>query len=441
MPLKFGDHAILSPTGVDKKGRGTGLLENGKPFAIPFVAPGETADATFAHRDAGVRHFRVSQLTSTSPRRVTPRCAFFGKCGGCSWQQLDYAWQLELKRDLVNNAFAKAGRAERIESVEPCPDLYFYRNRMDYCVGPNGELGLKELGNWRNHLDLTECHLLSPDTPALMDAFRGWMKNTAVVPWNNRDYTGYARYLVIREGKKTGKRMALVVTAAGELPGSADLIERLKPFCTTIYHSINKEISDLSIGQELHLLHGEELLEDEVCGKRFLIHPHAFFQTNTHMAGRLLETVRGWLADQRPKLLLDLYCGVGLFGIALADTAERVVGVEIIPQAIEMAAKNAERNGVTNATFTAASAESLVWNQEQPDTVIIDPPRAGLHPKVVATLLERAPERIVYVSCNYESLVRDLAGLDEKYQVTKLASLDLFPHTPHLETVAMLVRK
>jgi tRNA (uracil-5-)-methyltransferase len=438
MPLKFGDRVTLTPDAVDKKGRGTGLLDNGKPFAVPFVGPGETTEAEFVRRDAGVRFFRSAEVTTASPRRVTPRCKYVGRCGGCSWQQFDYAWQLELKRDLVNRAFANGGRSERIESVEASPDLFYYRNRMDYCVGPRGELGLKELGSWKNHLDLDECHLLSAETPAILAAFRGWMKDNGIAPWNNTAYTGYARYLVLREGKHTGKRMAVIVTSAGEMPAKDDLLARLTPFCSTIYHAINKEITDLSTGQELHLLHGDELLEEEVDGKRFRIHPNAFFQTNSHMAGRLVATVREWLSDRRPKTLLDLYCGVGLFGICLADTAEQVVGVEIIPEAIEMATKNAAANGVTNARFTAATAESLVWNTEQPDTVIVDPPRAGLHPKVIATLLERAPERIVYVSCNYESLVRDLKPLDEKYTVTKLTCLDLFPHTPHVETVAML---
>jgi 23S rRNA (uracil1939-C5)-methyltransferase len=194
----------------------------------------------------------------------------------------------------------------------------------------------------------------------------------------------------------------------------------------------------------MELLHGAPQLEEMIDGKTFRIPPNAFFQTNTGMAEKLVETARDFLSAKPPRLLLDLYCGVGLFGICLAGDAKSVLGVELDASAVAVASGNAERNGVKNARYVAGKAEDLAWTDEtggKPDTVIIDPPRAGLHPKVTAALLTMAPERLLYVSCNYESFARDFATLGRDYRITKIAALDLFPHSPHVETIALLERK
>jgi 23S rRNA (uracil-5-)-methyltransferase RumA len=256
-----------------------------------------------------------------------------------------------------------------------------------------------------------------------------------------KKHTGYGRYLVIREGKFTNQRMVMFVTAAGELPAPEKLVAALGDLATTVYHGVNPTITDLSIADELTLLSGAPLLEEKIDGKTFSIHPNSFFQTNSAMAEALVHKVREFIGENKPEVLLDLYCGVGLFGICLAGDAKRVVGVEIDPKAIEMARANATRNGLTNAEYFAAKTESLIWENENPDTVIIDPPRAGLHPDVVKTLLSRKPKRLIYVSCNYESFCREWAELSKEYKIERLEALDLFPHSPHVETVALLTLK
>ena len=438
--MKFGDKAKLTITSVDKKGRGTAKL--GERIArVPFAVPGEEIEATLFKRRHGDLVFEMDAVIKPSPHRIAPRCSYAGKCGGCAWQQFDYGYQLELKKGLINEAFAAAGMTERIESVIPCPETFYYRNRMDYCVGWKGELGLKAPGRWNAYLDLNECYLLSPDAVKAMAAFREWMKTNEVAPWDNVKHTGYARYMVIREGKNTGERMIMVVTADGPLPAQAELIAALKPFSTTLYHGINPTLTDLSIAQSMTLLHGKPMLSEKIGIRTYDIPANSFFQTNSLMAGKLLETVRGFLSDRPPKTLLDLYCGVGFFGIGLADTAERVIGVELDEAAIETARSNATKNGLSNMTFTAGKAESLGWKDILPDTVIVDPPRAGLHPDVVTTLIEQKPERIAYVSCNYESFARDWAALRETYALARMEALDLFPHSPHVELATLLVRK
>lgn len=438
--MKFGEKVTFAIASVDKKGRGVGTV-NGRPALVPFAVPGETVEATLVKRRQGKLRFALDRVTAPSPRRVVPRCRYAGKCGGCAWQQFDYAYQLELKRGLVNDALETAGIGRRIDAVIPAASIFGYRNRMDYCVGPKGELGLKEPGRWNAYVDLEECHLLSPEAVEVMRRFRAYMREHALVPWDAYRQTGYARYLVIREGKNTGKRMVTVVTADGALPAPEALVESLGGLATTIYHGINPEITDLSLASRLTLLAGERFLEEKVDGRTFAIHPNSFFQTNTAMAETLVGTVRGFLADRKPATLLDLYCGTGLFGICLADAATKIVGVEIDADAIEMARENARKNGVLNAEYHAAKAESLIWEKERPDAVIVDPPRAGLHPKVVKTLLERRPERLVYVSCNYESFAREWAALGAAYDLARIEAVDLFPHSPHVELAALLTLK
>lgn len=439
--MKFGDKVTFSIKTVDKKGRGVGATPTGRPMVVPFAFPGEEVEASLVARAQGAFKMRLENVITASPKRVAARCRYAGKCGGCAWQQFDYTAQLELKRGLVNDALASAGIEQRIEAVIPAISPFYYRNRMDYGLGWKGELGLKEPGRWNSYVDLEECFLLSPESVEIMHRFRTYLRENNIAPWDVKKHTGYGRYLVIREGKRTNQRMVMFVTASGELPAPEKLVASLGDLATTVYHGINSTVTDLSIADKLTLLSGAPLLEEQVDGKTFSIHPNAFFQTNTEMAEALVRKVREFLGDRKPEVLLDLYCGVGLFGICLAADAKRVVGVEIDASAIEMARANAARNGLTNAEYFAAKTESLVWENEEPDTVIIDPPRAGLHPDVVKTLLARKPQRLVYVSCNYESFCREWKELSKEYKIERLEALDLFPHSPHVETVALLTLK
>ncbi|MDD5251620.1 MAG: 23S rRNA (uracil(1939)-C(5))-methyltransferase RlmD [Patescibacteria group bacterium] len=441
--MKFGDHATFEITDIDRKGRGCGLV-NERPACAYFTLPGEEIEGVLVKRQQGVKRFQIARVTKPSPHRTTPRCAFAGKCGGCVWQQFDYGYQLEMKRRLVNRSLVSAGLGGLIIEVIPCPVLYGFRNRMDYCVGWRGEVGLKEPGRWNSYLDLTECHLLSPDATKAVAVFRDWMRDNKIEPWDGVKYTGYARYIVIREGKNTGERLIMVVTSVGPLPAEKELIAALSPFATTLIHGINPTITDLSVAAEMRVLKGEPFLREAVGGKTFIIPPNSFFQTNTIMAGKMLEVVKQLVcgAGVNPAaMILDLYCGVGFFGIGLADLAERVVGVELDAAAIEVAEKNAELNGVRNAEFHAAAAESLSWENEKPDVVVVDPPRSGLHPKVARLLVEKKPERIIYVSCNHDSFARDWKILGEAYQLKQATALDLFPHGPHVELVTLLELK
>ncbi len=456
--MKFGTPVKLAIESLDDHGRGCGRLIDpafakasaaakapadksaGRPACVYFVIPGETVEGTFAGRAKGVARLNDVRVASPSPDRVAPPCPHAGTCGGCAWQHIRYERQVELKRQAVDRAFADAGLDLRVQDIVPAEARLGYRNRMDYVFGPDGELGLKEPGRWDRPIDLRTCLLLSPDAVEILKRVKAWAASTSHRPWNNRRHEGYLRYAVIREGKFTGERMVILVTAAGELENAGDLIEALSPLCTSLYHGINPLVTDVSAAAELRLLHGSPVLRERISGIAYAIPPNAFFQTNSGMAAVLLEHVRGLAVSGPHRRLLDLYCGVGFFSLALAGNVEEALGIELDAGAIAAANANAEANGVGNARFRAEAAEALSWEDERPDVVIVDPPRSGLHPRVRETLLKHAPPRLIYVSCNYRALASDLKALGETYRIAESRSFDLFPQTPHVETVVHLMR-
>jgi 23S rRNA (uracil-5-)-methyltransferase RumA len=434
--MKYGEQKTFTITHVDRRGRGCGLV-NDRPVCADFVIPEEIVNGKFISHKKGVKKFEVEQWLKTSPHRVIPKCGHAGKCGGCAWQHIDYDYQLELKRDLLNTALLDGGIKHQVNTIIPCPEQFNYRNRMDYCVGDRGEVGLKKTGRWNQYVDLFECHLLSPLAEKILDAFRSWLQDNQIQPWNVFKQTGYVRYCVIREGKNTNQRLINIVTATGDLPTQNDLLSRLAPLATTIYHGINPLITDLSLSSQLKLLHGEPELKEKVGAYFYLIPPNSFFQTNTLMAEKLLALLNEHVHSVSAKRLLDLYCGVGFFAIGLAKAASEVLGVELDAAAINSARHNATLNNCRNVNFESAAAESLIWRDFAPDIVIVDPPRSGLHPRVINTLLEQRPTNLIYVSCKYESFIRDWQQLSTIYKLTDLQALDLFPHSPHIEIVAL----
>ncbi|MFZ2803755.1 MAG: 23S rRNA (uracil(1939)-C(5))-methyltransferase RlmD [Patescibacteria group bacterium] len=447
--MKFGHRITGTVRAYDDKGRGTFEIENQdkttSTVVIPFSAVGDELAATFIKRDSGVKVARIEEIKTPGPDRVAAPCPHAGVCGGCLWQHLGYDAQLKLKLGMINSAFEKAGHDEWIADVMPAEKQFHFRNRMDYAVGWNSEIGLKEYGSWNRYIDLTTCLLLDGDVGKILQEVRDWMKESDLQPWDAKFYTGDMRYVVVREGKHTDERLiTLVVKDAARVSETQrkNIAERLSPFATSILLGEQSLQTDISLAQKFETLKGNPWLEEEVNGIRYRIHPNSFFQTNTDMAGKLQETVKQFIGT--PKTILDLYCGLGFFGIYLAKQHSnlKVSGFEIDAEAIELAKHNAATNNVGDrCNFTSGPAEDLSWKDIEADTIILDPPRSGLHPKVLKTVLEKKPQTIVYVSCNYHRLVEELKQFKELYRIEELKALDLFPHTPHVEVVTKLVRK
>jgi len=431
-----------------------------KTYKAAFAFPGDAIKGTTVRRDKGEVVVRVDQLTATSPDRVQkPQCPYVGTCGGCVWQGLQYPKQVEYKRELVNRAFAEASSLHSaqvglidpatnapftLQAITPSPDLFYYRNRMDFVFGPNGELGLKEPGKWFSYLDLSTCFLLSPDSVKIMEIVRAFARNSGLAPYTQKAAQGFFRYLIIREGKRTGERMLHLLTSSqqAEKFDAQAFVQAIGPLATHILHGVSDSITDLSIAESITVLKGSADFTEKVNDVTYTIPHGSFFQTNTVMAEQLFNHVAEQiLQPQTPNEVLDLYCGVGFFALGLAKRGIKTHGVEIDPNAIRAANQSAVANNLQHlATFNSAKAEDVSWKLSTADTVIIDPPRAGMHPRVIKNLLEMAPKRIVYVSCKYTRLVQELPEFLKTYKITSLQAFDLFPHTPHVEVVAVLER-
>lgn len=425
--------------GFDDRGRGLGRTD-AKATAAYFVIPGETIEGIFVGRKQGFARLGDGVVTEASSDRVKPECPHAGSCGGCAWQHISYDRQLKEKVAMIDEAFRAAEVPLSVGRSVRAAEIFHHRNRMDYVFGPKGELGLKEPGRWDKHIDLSTCLLLSADGFEVVKRVRDWAKTTSHAPWDNRRHQGYLRYLVVREGKFSGERMATLVTSEGQLENESGLLDALGPLCTSIVHGVNSKITDVSTAETLRAIKGEALLREKIGEVTYRIHPNAFFQTNSRMAAVLLDEVSAFVKSGPHSKLLDLYCGGGFFSLGLSKDVESALGIELDASAIEGARQTAEENGIKNTRYLAEPAEKLSWEAEAPDVVIVDPPRSGLHPTVRRTLLERRPARIVYVSCNFRTLATDLKDMLRLYEAELAVAIDLFPHTPHIETLVHLKR-
>ena len=341
-------------------------------------------------------------------------------------------------------------------SVHPSPQAWHYRNKMEFSFGdvypprpggPTVKLGLKPKGRWYEILDLADCRLLSPETPPLLAAVRGWAQDNGLPPFNSHRHSGLLRHLVVREAKNAPQRMVVLVTSPGEIPKESFQRAVLSVYpATTLLWGKNGKISDTAVSDSLEILSGPgyiiEILRLPGAELKFKISPHSFFQTNTRGAEVLYGLLREWLAEAGTRKLLDLYCGGGGIALSVAGVCREAIGAELNASAIEDARANAALNAITNVSFYSGAVETLLPSllELSFDAAVADPPRAGLHPRAVLTLRESGPANLFYVSCNPESLERDLALLNDRYRAKRCAVVDLFPHTEHVETAVWLTR-
>lgn len=381
--------------------------------------------------------------------KVPPKCSFAGSCGGCFMQHVAYEDQVTAKQKFLTSLFEKNNIPLEIGEVVHSPDTFYYRNRMDYPVGRNGEIGLKPAGMWKSVLNLTECFLLLEETPAILQTVRDWMSAHALTGWDAVKHTGYIRYVVIREGKRTNERMITII--CNSHPENIDvqkvwddLVARLQPFVTTLYRGMQTSVTDISETNDLELLYGKEELHEVAGGITFAISPFSFFQTNTKAAEKLQAYVVDEVmqATTNESYVLDMYCGTGFLTLPLAQKNVNVKGVELVEAAIIKAKENAIANNV-HAEFIALKAEDHIksMKKDEHDIIIIDPPRAGLHPKVIEKLCEVQPKTLVYVSCNPSKLVEELPKFLEVFEIKHVRAFDMFPHTPHVELVLTMQLK
>ncbi len=412
--------------------------------------PGDDVRARITKVKRGFAEGIVTELVHSSDSRVAAPCRHFGVCGGCRFQDLAYSVQLAEKERQVRDALVRIGRFAEppLDPIVPAASQFAYRNKHEYYFtsGEDGvDLGFHRAGRWDEVIGIAECLLTTDVGNAIRLAVRGWAREEQLDAYDQENGSGYLRHLVVREGRNTGQALVVLVTAPGERFEAGYLVDVLRRFPEV--RSIHWAINDTPAEQTnlpTKLLWGADAIEEEILGLRFRVRPSAFLQTNTEMAERLYELAREYAGLSGEENVFDLYCGTGTIGLALAKSAGAVWGVEISEEAVACAIENAELNGIDNARFFAGnvgqSIEELREEAGSPDVVIVDPPRAGLAGKALRRTGALGASRIVYVSCNPTTLASDLQVLRDEYGyvLERCRPVDMFPHTPHVESVSLL---
>jgi 23S rRNA (uracil1939-C5)-methyltransferase len=412
---------------------------------VVFVAgavPGDRVRAVVGKAKKAYAEARAIEIVEPSHDRVPP----YADHPGAPWQVLPYQRQLEVKAEQVEDALRRIGRLDgfELEPIVPAVEQWRYRNKLEYSfgIGPDDELvlGFHAPGRWNEIVPMDDCKLASERGNAVREQVLAFARGQGLTAWDRREHRGFLRNLVVREGRRTGAMQVRLITSPGKLDVEA-LIAAVE--CDGLYWTQTEDLGETTTGGETALLSGAPQLPERLGGLDFLISPEAFFQTNTEMAEELYAVAREYAGLRGHERVFDLYCGIGTIGLSLATRAREVIGVEIVEPAVSDAIANARVNEIENVRFFAGdirlAMRELVERTGRPDVAVIDPPRAGLSQKIVRRIVEAAPGRIVYVSCNPTTLAPNAAQLVEAgYRLVKVRPVDMFPQTPHIEAVALL---
>jgi 23S rRNA (uracil1939-C5)-methyltransferase len=450
-PVVKGQEIDLRIDSLAYGGNGVGRVDGFVVF-VRGGLPGDRVLARITKTKRGFAEAVAESVVEPSAERVEAPCPYFGVCGGCRFQDLAYDSQVAAKEQQVRDALERIGRFSEppLEPIVPARSRYGYRNKLEYSftAGEDGvELGFHKAGRWDEVVGIDACLLTTDLGNAIRDAVRDWAREERLDPYDQTTGDGYLRHLLVREGRNTDQALVLLVTSPGERFETGYLVDVLRRFPEV--RSIHWAIND-SPGQHTNLptvlLWGDEAIEEALLGLRFRLRPGAFLQTNTEMAEELYRLAGEFAGLTGSENVFDLYCGTGTIGLSLAPSAKAVWGVEISEEAVACAIENADLNGIENAQFFAGnvgqSLEELVERAAAPDVVVVDPPRAGLAGKSLRRTGRLGAARIVYVSCNPTTLASDLQVLRDEfgYELVRCRPVDMFPHTPHVESVSLLRR-
>jgi 23S rRNA (uracil1939-C5)-methyltransferase len=465
MSIKKGDDVELTIDSAAYKGKGIGKID-GLAIFVPNTAPGDRVKARIIKKKKSYREAKLLEVIEPGPNRIEPKCQHAQNCGGCNWQHVSYEKQLKFKRDQVEDHMHRIGGLTDLE-VNPtigCDNEFYYRNKMEYSMGHKRWLSREEInrdefvsdrcfaaglhapGRFDKILNLNECHLQDPISFNILDFVRSWCIEYDIEPYNRIDHEGFMRNLVIRKAHHTEDLMVNIVTYKDD----QDVMEALTHALldefseiTTIVNNVNDTRSPTAEGRYEKVLYGPGFITDHIGPYQFTIDANAFFQTNTAQAEQLYEVAKSFADISEDDILYDLYCGVGTLSLFLSEYCKHIIGIELEEVTINNARKNAEDNEVTNVSFIEGDMKDVFTEEVtnefgEPNCLITDPPRAGMHPDVVERLKELKVPKLVYVSCNSSTMARDLKELNEVYQIQEVQPVDMFPQTYHIETVAKL---
>ena len=438
---------------------GAGIADHeGAAIRLQGTLPGDVVDLTLLKRRRRQWLGRVTARIADSADRVEPRCDHFGDCGGCKLQHLAYSAQLAEKERRLR---ALIGENENWLPILASPQEYGFRNKLEFSFGAKRWLTAAEIAEsatierlpgagfhpprqFDKILHLETCHLMADPANAIRNSLYQFAREHELSFFDARGRTGLLRTLMLRVST-LGEVMAVVSFGADEPANIAAVIAHLKaefPDLTSLQHTVNLKGNDTIWDLPLTVDAGRDYIVEEICGLRMHVRAKSFLQTNTRQTEKLYAVIRDFCELRKEDRVLDIYCGVGAIGLSLAEFCGHVHGVEEVPAAIADAHRNAKRNNIDNASFAEGKAEDLLPTLDfETDVAVVDPPRAGVHPRAMAAIRQLAPKRIVYVSCNPKALARDLAALQEDYRVTRIQAVDMFPQTLHVETVVALEKK
>ncbi|MBE8722136.1 23S rRNA (uracil(1939)-C(5))-methyltransferase RlmD [Sphingobacterium pedocola] len=446
------------------------IAEEGKGVAkqddlVLFIekgVPGDVVDIELQRKKKNFAEGKVVNIIQKSEHRVDPFCPHFGVCGGCKWQHMTYDAQLQFKQQSVDNALSRIGKVDTssMENILPSQQTAYYRNKLEFTfsnkrwltsldeqVAPDNmdALGFHVPGRFDKILDINHCFLQQDPSNDLRNSIRDFAITKGITFYDLRTHEGALRNLIIRTSS-TGEVMVIVVFAypeEGQVEQLMSFIYNQFPDITSLLYIINQKRNDTIFDQNIEVYKGRDFIYEEMEGLKFKVGAKSFYQTNSHQAYELYKITREFADLKGHELVYDLYTGAGTIANFVARTVKEVVGVEYVPSAIEDAKLNSEINGIGNTKFYAGDMKDVLTADfialhGKPDVVITDPPRAGMHADVVQRILEMEAEKIVYVSCNAATQARDLQLLTEKYDVTRIKPVDMFPHTQHVENVVLL---
>ena len=450
---------------IAEEGKGVAKAEDLVVF-VEKAVPGDVVDARVVRKKKNFAEAVIETLHTSSALRTDPFCQHFGTCGGCKWQHMQYEAQLQFKYKGVEAALQRLGKVDTsmMEPILGSAEDTYYRNKLEYTFSnkrwlnrgdrdDTSELEMNALGfhvplRFDKILDIQHCYLQAEPSNTLRNQVRNYALRMGLSFYDLRNHTGNLRNLIIRTSS-TGEVMVVVVFAYVEqeqIDGLMTYLQQEFPQITSLLYIINQKKNDTIFDQEVITFAGRDHIFEEMSGLKFKIGAKSFYQTNSAQAYELYKITRDFAGFKGDELVYDLYTGAGTIANFVAGGVKQVVGIEYVPTAIEDAKFNSALNGIDNTIFYAGDMKdiltaSFIESHGKPDVVITDPPRAGMHADVVARLLEMEAEKIVYVSCNAATQARDIALLNEKYDVVRIKPVDMFPHTQHVENVVLLKLK
>ncbi len=449
---------------IGSEGNGIGRINGEFVVFVPKTVPGDIVKAKIRKTKKNYSEAKLVEITEPSASRVVPECRYFGTCNGCKMQNIEYKTQLKIKKNIVKNSYERIGGFTGIDipDVIGSANIYYYRNKLEFSFSADRWLTEEDMNNenadrsfalgyhipgfYEKILDINECCLQSDISNRILNCTREFFKSRNISVYSTKTGTGFLRYLVIRQSAKTNDLMVNLITFEddrGLIEKYAETLKKEVPEITTLINSISTSKAQVAQFEISNTIFGKGFIEEMIGNYSFKVMPGTFFQTNSGQCDKLFQKVVEFAKFEKNENVLDLYCGCGAISLYISGYVNKVYGVELGIDSVEMAKENAALNNVRNCEFETSDVKDFLQNHidkstHKWNTFILDPPRSGIHPKAAEYILAYGPKKIIYVSCSPGTQARDLMLLAPKYEITAIQPVDMFPHTFHIENVVRL---